>query len=225
MREGGEGEDAVSTFHGVQGHLHDHVVHPGVGDDEEVLGTRGGEGVAAGGDAGVALQERVAEDAGVLAAVEDEVGDADPVGGDQPARAACDFEDQGLGVAGAEGLDDPVGADAVGDRSGGPGDVGAGGLGEAVEGGETLAGEAFGAHRRGPGPAGGLDGHVRTPHCRHGRDASRGRNRRNPYPSEPVTDGGSNHPGFTPIDESLHHALGGRCNGVPSRAGYSPDGS
>lgn len=128
-------------------------------------------------------------------------------------------------MAGTEGLDDPVGADAVGDRSGGPGDVGAGGLREAVEGREALAGEAFGAHRSGPGPAGGLDGHAHTPHCRNGRDASPGTAPPEPVAAGTRNGGGSDHPGLAPIGGPMNHAPGSRCNGVPLRARYSTDGS
>lgn len=99
----------------------------------------------------------------MVAAEEDEVGHLDPVGGHEAARAAGEFEDQGLGVAGAEGLDDAVLADTVGDQRRGGAHVGARGPGETVQDGQALAREAVGAHRLGHGLVGGLDGHLRLP--------------------------------------------------------------
>ena len=93
----------------------------------------------------LALQQRVVEDARVVAAVEDEVGDLEPVRGHETARAARDLQDHRLGVTGAEGVDHTVGADAVGDQLGGAAHVLAGGLGDVTEDVQALFGEALGA--------------------------------------------------------------------------------
>lgn len=90
VAEGGDGQDAVAPLLGVEGHLDDDVVDARVGDDdEEVLGVRVGELVEARGHTCLALQERVVENARVVAAVEHEVGDAQAVGGHQTSCAAA----------------------------------------------------------------------------------------------------------------------------------------
>lgn len=62
--EGGDGQQSVALFLGLEGHLDDHVVDAGVGDDhEQVLGAGYREVVEAGRDARLAFEERVVEDA------------------------------------------------------------------------------------------------------------------------------------------------------------------
>lgn len=103
------------------------------------------EGVEPVGEARGAFEEGVGEDGGVLAAAQDEVGEGDPAGGDEAPGPARDLQGGGLGVAGSEGVDHPVGGDAVGEEPGGEGDgVLVGGDG-AVDGAAGVVGEPVGA--------------------------------------------------------------------------------
>ena len=54
----------------------------------------------------VALERRPDEHRHVAAAVQHDVAQGDPVGGDQPTGAPGDLHGERLGVAGAEGVDD-----------------------------------------------------------------------------------------------------------------------
>lgn len=64
--------------------------------------------------------------------------------GTRPPARPHDLEDHRLGVAGAEGLDHAVGADAPCYQVGGAGHVLAGGLGDVLEDGQALPSETLG---------------------------------------------------------------------------------
>ncbi len=70
------------------------------------------------GDTGIALEDAGAEDARWLAAEDHHIAQRDPVGRDQPARAASNLHRESLGVAGPERLHDTTGLEGRDDEVG-----------------------------------------------------------------------------------------------------------
>jgi hypothetical protein len=94
---------------------------------------RGSQLVELVGDCGVALQLRVGEHVARGVAVQHQVVQGKPVGGHQPAGPGDQFRGERLGVAGAERLEHPAGAQAGGDQVGGGADRVGAGVDEPVE--------------------------------------------------------------------------------------------